>query len=94
MKLFHTLAVSVLLLMPVTAAQAIDVQVDVCVQARQVNTCKIKQNGTHNFARSHQVGEDNLTEIEQSGRENDAGVSQDGLFNDAEVVQKERRRRR
>ena len=94
MKILHSLMLSALLLTPFTAAQALDVQVDVCVQARQVNTCKIKQDGTHNYARSHQAGEDNLTEIEQRGRENDAGVTQDGLFNEAEVVQTERRRRR
>ena len=57
MKLFSTLALSALLLVPVTAAQALDVQVDVCVQARKDNKCAIVQDGTHNYARGAQVGE-------------------------------------
>ena len=93
MKLFHTLAVSVLLLVPGTAAQAIDVQVDVCVQARQNNACAIKQDGTHNYARGAQVGESNELDIRQRGSRNDAGAFQNGLFNDVKVDQRSRRRR-
>ena len=45
MKLFSPFALSALLLGPVTAAQAFDVQVgDVCVQARQNNRAVITQN--------------------------------------------------
>ena len=44
MKLFSPFALSALLLVPVTAAQAFAVQVDVCVQARQNNSCAIAQN--------------------------------------------------
>ena len=92
MKLFSTLALSALLLAPVTAAQAMDVQVDVCVQARKTNSCSISQDGTHNFARGAQVGETNEMEIRQRGRNNDASAFQDGLFNDLEVKQRSRRR--
>ncbi len=92
MKLFSTLALSALLLAPVTAAHALDVNVDVCVQARKNNSCSISQDGTHNYARGAQVGETNEMEIRQRGGSNDAGVFQDGLFNNLEVKQRSRRR--
>ena len=87
MKLFSTLALSALLLGPVTASQALDVQVDVCVQARQTNNCSIKQNGTHNYARGAQVGTTNDLSIRQRGGHNDAGAFQDGLFNRVKLKQ-------
>ena len=87
MKLLSPLALSALLLLPVTAAQALDVQVDVCVQARQSNTCSIAQNGTHNFARGAQVGETNTLTIRQRGGHNDAGAYQNGLFNRVKLKQ-------
>jgi curlin associated repeat protein len=92
MKLFSPLALAALLLVPVTAAQALDVQVDVCVQARKNNSCAISQDGTHNYARGAQVGETNELEIRQRGRNNDAGAFQDGLFNDVLLEQRSRRR--
>lgn len=82
MKLFHTLALTALLLVPGTAAQALDVQVDVCVQTRSNNKCAIKQDGTHNTARATQVGDDNDLEIEQTGSQK----------NDARFRQRQRRR--
>ena len=87
MKLFSTLALSALLLGPVTAAQALDVQVDVCVQARKNNSCAISQNGTHNYARGAQVGTTNHLRIRQRGGHNDAGAFQDGLFNRVKLKQ-------
>ena len=92
MKRLSTLALSALLLVPVTAAQALDVNVDVCVQARKTNSCAISQDGTHNYARGAQVGETNEMAIRQRGGSNDAGVFQDGLFNDVDVKQRSRRR--
>jgi hypothetical protein len=92
MKRLSTLALSALLLGPVTAAQALDVNVDVCVQARKTNKCAISQDGTHNYARGAQVGETNEMAIRQRGGSNDAGVFQDGLFNDVDVKQRSRRR--
>ena len=92
MKRLSTLALSALLLGPVTAAQALDVNVDVCVQARKNNKCAISQDGTHNYARGAQVGETNEMAIRQRGGSNDAGVFQDGLFNDVDVKQRSRRR--
>ena len=92
MKLLSTLALSALVLVPVTAARALDVQVDVCVQAHQNNTCAISQNGTHNYARGAQVGERNDLEIRQRGGHNDAGAFQNG--DDNTVVLKQRSRRR
>ena len=92
MKRLSTLALSALLLGPVTAARALDVQVDVCVQARQTNACAVSQDGTHNYARGAQVGETNEMAIRQRGGSNDAGVFQDGLFNDVDVKQRSRRR--
>ena len=91
MKLFSTLALSALLLGPVTAAQALDVQVDVCVQARANNACAISQDGTHNYARGAQVGETNALEIRQRGRNNDAGAVQRGDVNDVRLEQRSRR---
>jgi hypothetical protein len=93
MKLFSTLALSALLLGPVTAAQALDVQVDVCVQARQTNACAISQDGTHNYARGAQVGETNALEIRQRGGSNDAGAVQRGDENTVDLDQRSRRRR-
>jgi hypothetical protein len=87
MKLLSTLALSALLLVPVTAAQALDVQVDVCVQAHANNKCTIKQNGTHNYARGAQVGTTNDLRIRQRGGHNDAGAFQDGLFNSVKLKQ-------
>jgi hypothetical protein len=92
MKLFSTLALSMLVLMPVTAAQALDVQVDVCVQARKTNSCAISQDGTHNYARGAQVGETNDLEIHQRGRNNDVGAVQRGDVNDVLLEQRSRRR--
>ncbi len=92
MRLLSTLTLSALLLVPVTAAQALDVQVDVCVQARKTNSCAISQDGTHNFARGAQVGETNELAIRQRGRNNDAGAFRDGLFNDVLLEQRSRRR--
>ena len=91
MKLFSTLALSALLLVPVTAAQALDVQVDVCVQARKTNKCAISQNGTHIFARGAQVGETNDLEIRQHGGHNEAGAYQRGAVNDVRLEQRDRR---
>jgi Curlin associated repeat len=91
MKLFSTLALSALLLGPVTAAQALDVQVDVCVQARQTNACAISQDGTHNYARGAQVGETNELEIRQHGGHNEAGAYQRGAVNDVRLEQRDRR---
>ena len=91
MKLFSTLALSALLLVPVTAAQALDVQVDVCVQARKTNKCAISQNGTHNYARGAQVGETNDLEIRQHGGHNEAGAYQRGAVNDVRLEQRDRR---
>ena len=93
MKLFSTLALSALLLVPVTAAQALDVQVDVCVQARKNNSCAISQDGTHNYARGAQVGETNELAIRQRGRNNDAGAYQHGDDNYVDLDQRSRRRR-
>jgi len=87
MKLLSTFALSALLLAPVTAAQALDVQVDVCVQARKTNTCAISQDGTHNYARGAQVGATNNLRIRQRGGHNDAGAFQDGLFNRIKLKQ-------
>ncbi len=92
MKLLSTLALSALLLVPVTAAQALDVQVDVCVQARKNNACAISQDGTHNYARGAQVGETNDLEIRQRGGTNDAGAVQRGDVNDVRLEQRGRRR--
>ena len=92
MKLFSTLALSALLLGPVTAAQALDVKVDVCVQARQTNKCAIAQDGTHNYARGAQVGETNDLEIRQRGGTNDAGGYQRGDVNDVRLEQRDQRR--
>jgi Curlin associated repeat len=91
MKLFSTLALSALLLVPVTAAQALDVQVDVCVQARKTNKCAIAQDGTHNYARGAQVGETNELEIRQHGPNNDAGGYQRGNVNDVRLKQQRSR---
>ena len=91
MKLLSTLALSALLLVPVTAAQALDVQVDVCVQARKTNKCAISQDGTHNYARGAQVGETNDLEIRQHGGHNDAGGYQRGDVNDVRLEQRDRR---
>ena len=91
MKLFSTLALSALLLVPVPAAHALDVNVDVCVQARKNNSCSISQDGTHNFARGAQVGESNEMAIRQRGGSNDAGVFQHGDINAIEVDQRSRR---
>ena len=91
MKLFSTLALSALLLVPVTAAQALDVQVDVCVQARKDNKCAISQDGTHNYARGAQVGETNDLEIRQHGGHNEAGAYQRGVVNDVRLEQRDRR---
>ena len=93
MKLLSTFALSALLLVPVTAAQALDVQVDVCVQARTHNSCAISQDGTHNYARGAQVGETNDLEIRQRGGHNDAGAVQRGDVNDVLLEQRSRRRR-
>ena len=93
MKLLSTLALSALLLVPVTAAHALDVQVDVCVQARKNNACAISQDGTHNYARGAQVGETNTLEIRQRGRTNDAGAFQDGDENNVVLDQRRGRRR-
>jgi Curlin associated repeat len=90
MKMLHTLTLSVLLLVPLVPAQALDVQVDVCVQTRQNNSCKIKQDGTHNLARGAQRGENNDLDIEQRGENNDAKGSQKGLRNDLDVDQRDR----
>ena len=90
MKLLSTLALSALLLAPLTAAQALDVKVDVCVQARQNNACKITQDGTHNYARAAQVGESNDLEIDQRGGRNDAKALQDGLDNNVRLKQRNR----
>ncbi len=87
MKLISTFALSALLLVPVTATQALDIKVDVCVQARQNNSCSIAQNGTHNFARGAQVGETNTLKIRQRGGHNDAGAYQNGLFNRVKLKQ-------
>ena len=92
MKLFSTLALSALLLGPVTAAQALDVQVDVCVQARKTNACAISQDGTHNYARGAQAGETNDLEIRQRGGTNDAGGYQRGDVNDVRLEQRGQRR--
>jgi hypothetical protein len=92
MKLFSTLALSALLLVPVTAAQALDVQVDVCVQARKTNKCAIAQDGTHNYARGAQAGETNDLEIRQRGGTNDAGGYQRGDVNDVRLEQRGQRR--
>ena len=92
MKLFSTLALSALLLGPVTAAQALDVQVDVCVQARKTNKCAIAQDGTHNYARGAQAGETNDLEIRQRGGTNDAGGYQRGDVNDVRLEQRSRQR--
>ena len=92
MKLYSTLTFAALLLVPVTAAQALDVQVDVCVQARKNNSCAISQDGTHNYARGAQVGDTNEQEIRQRGGMNDAKAFQDGLFNDVLLEQRSRRR--
>jgi hypothetical protein len=92
MKLYSTLALSALLLVPVTAARALDVQVDVCVQARKTNECAISQDGTHNYARGAQAGETNMLEIRQRGRNNDAEAFQDGDVNDVLLDQRSRRR--
>ena len=92
MKLLSTLALSALLWVPVTAAQALDVQVDVCVQARKNNSCAISQDGTHNYARGRQAGETNELEIRQRGANNDAGAFQDGDVNDVLLEQRGRRR--
>jgi hypothetical protein len=92
MKLFSTLALSALLLGPVTAAQALDVQVDVCVQARKTNKCAIAQDGTHNYARGAQAGETNDLEIRQRGGTNDAGGYQRGDVNDVRLEQRGQRR--
>ena len=93
MKLFSTLALSALLLVPVTAAQALDVKVDVCVQARKNNSCAISQDGTHNYARGAQVGETNDLEIRQRGGTNDAGAVQRGDVNNVDLEQRRRRLR-
>jgi hypothetical protein len=93
MKLHHTLALSALLCVPFTAAQALDVNVDVCVQARQNNDCAIVQDGTHNYARGAQAGETNELEIRQRGGHNDGGAYQKGDVNDMDVDQRSRRRR-
>jgi Ni/Co efflux regulator RcnB len=92
MKLLSTLALSALLLGPVTAAQALDVQVDVCVQARKDNKCAIAQDGTHNYARGAQAGETNDLEIRQRGGTNDAGGYQRGDVNDVRLEQRGERR--
>ena len=92
MKLFSTLALSALLLGPVTAAQALDVQVDACVQARKTNACAIAQDGTHNYARGAQAGETNDLEIRQRGGTNDAGGYQRGDVNDVRLEQRGQRR--
>ena len=92
MKLLSTLTLSALLLVPVTAAQALDVKVDICVQARQTNKCAIAQDGTHNYARGAQVGETNELEIRQRGGTNDAGAVQHG--GDTTVVLDQRSHRR
>ena len=91
MKLFSTLALSAFLLVPVTAAQALDVQVDVCVQARKTNSCAISQDGTHNYARGAQAGDTNALEIRQRGGLNDAGAVQHG--NDNTLILNQRSRR-
>ncbi len=91
MKMLHTLALSALLCMPFTAAQALDVKVDVCVQARQTNKCAISQDGTHNYARAAQVGETNELEIRQRGGTNDAGAVQRGDDNTVVLDQRSRR---
>ena len=93
MKLLSALALSALLLGPVTAARPLDVQVDVCVQALQTNACAVSQDGTHNYARGAQVGETNDLEIRQHGRNNDAGAVQRGDVNDVRLEQRSRRRR-
>ncbi len=90
MKLLSTFALSALLLVPVTAAQALDIKVDVCVQARQNNACAIQQDGTHNYARAAQVGETNDLQIEQRGGRNDAKAFQDGLDNTVRLKQHSR----
>ena len=87
MKLFATFALSALLLVPVTAAQALDIQVDVCVQARQNNSCSITQNGTHNFARGAQAGETNTLRIRQRGGHNNAGAYQHKVFDRIKLKQ-------
>ena len=92
MRIVQTLTLSALLFVPFTAAQAIDVQVDVCVQARQNNKCVIEQNGTDNFARARQVGETNSLEIGQTGERNSAKAKQTG--DDNEVFLDQRRRRK
>ena len=91
MKLLSTLTLSALLLVPVTAAQALDVKVDVCVQARQTNKCAIAQDGTHNYARGAQVGETNDLEIRQRGGTNDASAVQRGDVNDVRLEQRGQR---
>jgi hypothetical protein len=92
MKLLHTFALSALLLVPATAAQAIDVQVDVCVQARQHNKCAIEQDGSHNVARGRQIGEKNEMDIRQTGERNSAKARQTGPDNDIFLDQRRRRR--
>ena len=93
MKLLSTLALSALVLVPVTAARALDVQVGVCVQAHQTNKCAISQDGTHNYARGAQVGETNELAIHQRGRNNDAGAFQNGDDNTVDLDQRSGRRR-
>ena len=90
MKMLSTLALSALLLVPVTAAQALDIKADVCVQVRQNNSCAIDQAGTHNFARSRQIGETNKLEIRQTGEHNDAKARQTGGDNDVVLRQRDR----
>jgi len=92
MKIVQTLTLSALLFVPVTAAQAMDVQVDVCVQARQHNKCVIEQDGSDNFARGRQVGETNSLAIGQTGGRNSAKAKQTG--DDNEVFLDQRRRRK
>ncbi len=92
MKLLSPLALAALALWPMTAAQALDVQVDVCVQARAHNSCAMSQDGTHNYARGAQVGDTNELEIRQHGRNNDAGAVQNGTDNTVILKQRSRRR--
>ena len=92
MKLFSTLALSALLLGPVTAAQALDVQVDVCVQARKTNACAISQDGTHNYARGALADLQVVGLTHLRGGTNDAGGYQRGDVNDVRLEQRGQRR--
>ena len=76
MKLFHTLALSALLLMPMTAAQALTVSVKACAQAKANNRAEIRQDADINFAGCIQAGRNNALTIEQFGVRNVARSSQ------------------